>query len=146
MHFTFVTQEEHDREADLLDARLKLSRTVPGTKKLHSFVPVSVNRVEVKSFTASVNLRTEKVALVEGSAQSLPISVVGGYITVAYDELCWLGCVINTTQSERSITVRFLHPSIPSRSFVYPAHEDVMDIDPSDILTRVNPTTDTGRT
>eukprot|EP00731_Ephydatia_muelleri_P003574 Em0001g3574a len=51
MDFTFASQEEHDREASLLEERLKASRTVPGTQKLHSFVPLSNNTVEVKSFS-----------------------------------------------------------------------------------------------
>eukprot|EP00731_Ephydatia_muelleri_P034712 Em0073g9a len=145
MDFTFASQEEHDREASLLEERLKASRTVPGTQKLHSFVPLSNNTVEVKSFSNSGQSRIEKVALAAGNVQSLPISAMGGYVTVAYNESCWLGCVTNTNESQRAVTVMFLHPKIPAKSFVYPAQDDVMDVDPSDVLTRVSPTTDTGR-
>ena len=34
---------------------------------------------------------------------------------------------------------------IPAKSFVYPEHEDILGVDPDDILTRVNPTALTGR-
>ena len=49
---------------------------------------------------------------------------------------------------EHTATVTFLHPSIPSASFFYLKRKAVLDIDPSDILTRVHPTiaTATGRT
>ena len=74
---------------------------------------------------------------------SLPFSA----ITVAYDGSCCLGCVPNVNEQERAITVTFLHPSIPSASFFYPKRKNVLDIDPSDILTRVQPSiaTATGR-
>lgn len=48
-------------------------------------------------------------------------------------------------ESERAVTVTFFHPSIPARSYVYPEQEDIMVVDPSNILTRANPTTVTGR-
>ena len=48
MHFGFGTVDEHDQESKLLEAQLKMSRTIPGTQKLHSFVPQSTNTVEVK--------------------------------------------------------------------------------------------------
>ena len=44
-----------------------------------------------------------------------------------------------------TINITFLHPCIPAKSFVYPEHEDILGVDPDDILTRVNPTTPTGR-
>ena len=45
-----------------------------------------------------------------------------------------------------TINIIFLHPCIPAKSFVYPKCDDILDVDPSDILTRVNPTLLTGRT
>ena len=59
-----------------------------------------------------------------------------------------MGCVLNVNEQERAITVTFLHPSIPSASFFYPKRKDVLDIDPSDTLTCVQPSiaTATGRT
>ena len=66
-------------------------------------------------------------------------------MTVVYNEACWLGCVLSVG-SECVVTVKFLHPLLPSSSFVFPDQEDVMDIDPSDILTHVNPITATGKT
>ena len=64
---------------------------------------------------------------------------------VMYDGSCWLGCVLKVDEEGRTINLTFLHPCIPAKSFVYPTHEDILDMDPSDILTRVNPTTVTGR-
>ena len=77
---------------------------------------------------------------------TLPFKDIRGYVTVAYDASCWLGYVLNVDASLRAITVTFLHPCIPSASFLYPVRQDVVDVDPSDVLTLVNPVTATGRT
>ena len=56
--------------------------------------------------------------------------------------------MLNVNEQEHTITATFLHSSISSASFFYPKRKDVLDIDPSDILTRVQPSiaTATGRT
>ena len=40
---------------------------------------------------------------------------------------------------EHTVTMLFLHPCIPSPSFIYPEPPDIMDVDPSDILSKVEP-------
>ena len=42
--------------------------------------------------------------------------------------------------------IKFLHPSGPASSFTYPAKDDILMVKREDILTKVNPTTATGRT
>ena len=145
MHFGFATLSEHEQEAKVLEDRLKRSRTVPGTHQLHSVVPVSTTVVEVKSFSNSASPRKERVALGQ-TFNPLPFGAISGYVTVAYDGSCWLGCVFNVNEHEHTITTTFLHPSISATSFVYPDQQDILDIDPSDILTRVQPSTASGRT
>ena len=76
----------------------------------------------------------------------LPFAAISGYVTVIYDGLFWLGYVVGVEESDRVVTVKFLHPCIPAASFVFPARQDILDIDPSDTLTHVNPTTATGQT
>ena len=132
MHFGFVTLREHKEEAKLLEEQLILSRTVPGTHKLHSVVPVGGTIVEVKPYSSSASSRNKSATLCP-SITPLPFSAIGGYVTVAYDGSCWLGCVLNVNEQERAITVTFLRPSIPSASFFYPKRQDVLDIDPYDI-------------
>ena len=144
MHFGFATVDEHDQDSKLLEAWLKMSRTIPGTQKLHSFIQ-STNTVEVKQFSNSSTSRIEKVNFVE-AVNHLPFVAISGYITVLYNGSCWLGYILGSEESDHVVRVTFLHPCIPAASCVYPDHEDVLDIDPSDILTHVNPTTATGQT
>ena len=145
MYFGFATLSEHEQEAKVLEDRLKRSRTVPGTHQLHSVVLVSTTVVEVKSFSSSTSPRKERVALGQAFTP-LPFGGIGGYVTVAYDGSSWLGCVLNVNEQEHTITTTFLHPCIPATTFVYPEQKDILDIDPSDILTLVQPSTATGRT
>ena len=146
MRFCFVALGEHEQEAKLLDGRLARSRTVPGTQKLHCFIPISPNTLEVKLFSSSTVSRRERVEVGSEPVLTPQATAIGGYVTVAYVGECWLGCVVGANTSEHVITVTFLHPCIPASSFVYPEQEDVLDVDLSDVLTSVNATTATGRT
>ena len=148
MHFCFVELKEHDEEAKILEDRLSRSRTVPGTQKLHCFIPVSTNTVEVKLYSSSVVPRREKVVVGNAPVLSRHVTAIGVYVTVAYYGECWLDCVVGAHETEHAITItiKFLHPCIPASSFVYPEQEDLLDLDLSDVLTSVNATTATGRT
>ena len=94
MHFGFATQNEHEQEAKLLEDRLKQSRTVPGTQTVHSLIPVSSTAIKVKPFSSSTVSRIERVSLDHQTVAALPTSAIGGYVTVAYDGYCWIGCVL----------------------------------------------------
>ena len=37
------------------------------------------------------------------------VTAIGGYVTVAYNGECWLGCVVGAHETEHTITVKFLH-------------------------------------
>ena len=104
-------------------------RTVAGTQKLHCFIPVSANTVEVKLFSSSTVSRREKVEVGRTPVLSPRATAIGGYVTVAYDGESWLGCVVGAHETEHAITVKFLHPCIPAPCFVFPEQEDLLDID-----------------
>jgi len=52
-HFGYCNNEDYVREQSSLENRFELSRTIPGTRKLHSFVPISETTVEVKFYSTS---------------------------------------------------------------------------------------------
>ena len=88
--------------------------------------------------------RIERVCTAQ--IETFPLSSIKGLVTVAYiDGCCWLGCVKVDTEAG-VVEVNFLHPCLPAKSYVYPRHQDVLEIDPSDILALVSPSTATGRT
>ena len=45
IHFSHATLQEHKDEADFLAERFNYSRTVPGTRSFHSFIPISISSV-----------------------------------------------------------------------------------------------------
>lgn len=115
MYFAFATVGEHEQEAKLLDDRLKNSKTVPGTHQLHSIVPISTNTVEVRSFSSSTCSRTEKVTVAEGEvANSLPIGLIRGYVTVAYDASSWLGYIQSVDEPKRA-WLGYIRHSMPDQ-------------------------------
>lgn len=145
MHFAFATQMEHEQEEKSLAPRFELSRTIPGTHDIHCVKPLSLQLVEVKQFSTSSDSRTERTTI-SATAVTLPFSVIQGYVAVSYSGHCWLGYVLEANQAGQTITVTFLHPCIPSPSFVYPQAPDILQVDPSDILCILKPVTATGRT
>ena len=53
MNFSYVDNKEYEEEVQLLDARFSQSRTIPGTQRFHSFIPISKSIIEVKPYSSS---------------------------------------------------------------------------------------------
>ena len=60
---------------------------------------------------------------------------VKGYVTAIYDGAWWVACVTETNPEMQEVTLSFLHPRGPSRSFLYPHKADILAVHISDILT-----------
>ena len=71
---------------------------------------------------------------------------VKGYVTAIYDGAWWVACVTGTNPEMQEVTLSFLHPRGPSRSFLYPHKTDILTEHISVILTFVEPTTYPERT
>ena len=122
-----------------------MASTFAGTQKLHSFRPVDKETVIVKEFTSS---NEEYVKKVSSRCAESPVldEDIHGYVLVAYLNDWYLGTVTNKDPIQKTLTVNFLHPKGPSKSFKYPDKEDVLDEIPfSDVLAKVGATTATGR-
>ena len=66
-------------------------------------------------------------------------------MTCIYDGEWWLACVLEVDAENGEVKVTFLHPCGPSRSFKYPSVPDILVVPTTDLLTKVNPRTTTGR-
>ena len=88
--------------------------------------------------------RTERVTSAH-VPEPVPLSEIKSYVTVAYGGDFWLGYVTKVDMEPRLVEVNFLHPQLPANSYIYPRRQDILDVDPTDILTLVSPTTATGR-
>lgn len=73
----------------------------------------------------------------------LELDEIVGFITCLYDKEWWLGCVINTENED--IKISFLEPHGPAPFFKYPMVPDILLVNKTDVLTKVDPTKQTGR-
>ena len=140
--FEYSSLEEHKSEEAFLEERFKQSRTIPGTRKLHSFVPLSKSMVDTKMFSSSSNSKRQRVTV---SEDELTPEEITGFITCVYDKQWWVACVLQMDVDCEEVTVSFLHPHGPSTTFKYPKQPDILDIPFSDVLTKVDPRTSSGR-
>ena len=141
--FRFSSCSDYEQTKQMLEPRFASSRTVPGTRKLHSFIPISVDTVQVRPFSLSDNSKLEKVTIQE---TELEIDSISGYVTCEYNGEWWLAFVLAVDRENSEVKLTFLHPNGPSRSFKYPSTPDILFVPSSDILTKVEPRTPTGRT
>ena len=98
----------------------------------------------MREYSASCDFHTEAVQVVVSYQRNM--CDVKGYVTAIYDSAWWVACVTGTDPEMQEVTLSFLHPRGPSRSFVYSHKADKLTVHISDILTFVEPTTYTGRT
>ena len=69
VYFGYCSNEDV-RERSSMERRFQLSRTIPGTTKLHTFVPISNSTVEVRLYSASDAFRQERVTLAKNHIPS----------------------------------------------------------------------------
>ena len=142
-HFGYCTTAEYIEVQKKLESRFLSSRTIPGTRKLHSFIPILSESLRVRRYSASISYKEEKVSSAEEAAVQEQIS---GFVTCLCDGEWWLACVLEHNQDENRVKVTCLHPPGPSNSFKFPSYEDIRILPTNDILALVNPRTRSGRT
>ncbi len=138
---------EIEDEARLLSARLENSITIQGTQKLHAILPVngSTTHLVVKEFSSSQNAKKVDVSKLL-TRELLQWEDLNGYVTCKYDNQWWLAYILNKYEDRESVEISFLHPAGPSPSFTYPRRVDKLVVPRDALLTKVEPTTATGRT
>ena len=134
--FNFCTTEDHKSEEQLLEERFQQSRTIPGTRKLHSFVPLTKATVSTKAYSLSTASKEERVSILESE---LALEDISGFVACMYKDKWWVACVLQVDEDNNTVTVNFLHPQGPSRSFRYPITPDVLIIPAESILMKVDP-------
>ena len=113
-----------------------------------SFIPISTPSMPFSSLGAMKTTERVTSANITGNKEVLLLSSLKGYVTAAYEDSCWLGYVLKVDVND-GLEVNFLHPKLPAQSYtmyVYPQHQDILQVDPTDILTLVNPAIATGCT
>lgn len=142
--FEYCTLEDYQETEELLLPRHSEVKAITGTQKFHSFQPHTENQIHVKPYYFSLEGSLEYVTTVNLITPTDLETIHGGFVTVAYDDSWWLGCIEKKTNDIYKIN--FLHPKGPASSFYYPQPRDVLDVPGKTLLQTVDPTTATGRT
>lgn len=142
VHFEYCSSDDYKAEQKKLEDRFMKARTIPGTRKLHSFIPVSKGKLQVKAFSASDSSREERVTSTE---DDIPPESISGFVTCVVDGKWWLACVLHLSPDESQVKLMLLHPPGPSSSFKYPPTEHTVTVATRHILTIVDTRTRSGR-
>jgi hypothetical protein len=118
---------------------------VAGTHQYHAFVPISNTTLIAKKYSKVQDCSV--VAAAESRIQGQTIYLkVRGYIAIVYEDHWWPGYVLEKYEENEEFKIRFLHPHGPSPSFVFLPQPDELILLVSLILSKVAPTSETGRT
>ena len=142
MQFKYCTIDDYGQEEMFLEERLKVSRTISGTQKLHCFIPLSNTKILTKSFSSIA--KEERV--VHLHKIEIPIDEINGFVTAMHGDNWCLGCVLQVNQEDKTVRITTLIPNGPSQSYKYSVRERVISVSADDILTKVDPSISYGRT
>ena len=142
VYFEYCSNEEYEKEEQKLQQRFQKARTIPGTRKLHSYVPISVDKVQVRPFSTCTTFKEERVTL---GKPDIALESISGFVTCGCDGQWWLACVLLVHIKDSHVELTFLRAHGPCSSFKYPAVQDIRMVPAKDILTVADPSTRTGR-
>ena len=153
VQFKYCTIDDYGQEDIFLEERLKISRTIPGTQKLHCFIPLSNTKILTplsntkiltKSFSNLSIAKEERVFHLHKT--EIPIDEINAFVTAMHGDSWCLGCVLPVNQEDKTVRITTLIPNGPSQSYRYPVRERVISVSADDILTKVDPSTSYGGT
>ena len=142
----FLTCADWQTEEDLLCERFSIAKTIAGTQRLHGFKPLSKSILRAWEFSASSSAREVSVFKDTVREAKVEFRAIAGYIAVEYDGKWWIAYVNEIFPQSNEVSVNFLYPHGPSRSYFYSRRPDSLVVDVDDILVQLSPTTVTGRT
>lgn len=124
---------------------------MPGTREFHCFIPTGDKELNVKRISADNSSIQTTVFIQTAHAEKAP-SVrfsdldIGKYIGCTYDEKWWVGYILDKSEEENDLLVKFMHPHGPFISFHWPSREDKCWVPTQCVLCIIRvPTTSNGR-
>jgi hypothetical protein len=111
-----------------------------------AFLPISNTTLIAKKYSKAQDSSVMAVAESRNQSHTIPFETLRRYITVVYEDHCWLGYVLEKDGENEEFKIRFLHPHGPSPCFVFPSQPDELILPVSLILPMVTPISETERT
>ena len=131
--------------ADLED-RFAKSKTMPGTRSSHHFVPISCNKIANKLTSEDrefLQFDFDKSLTEEIAIKNIKCFL---YVNNIYHTFRWVGIVTEVNVHEGDLKIEFLHPHGPRKTFSWPSVADKCFVSVSNILCIITaPTTITGQ-
>ena len=117
VHFGYCSNEDYEGYDIISEQYFCQSCTILDTRKLHSFVLISSNKVRstVRVYSVSDTSKEERVTL---GRNGLPPELIADFVTCFCDGNWWLACVLEIIQVDSLVRLTFLHPHGPSSSFI----------------------------
>ena len=134
--FNYCSSEDYNSEEQLLEERFQQSRTIPGARKLHSFVPLTKATISTKVYSLSAASKVERVSVLESE---LAFDDISSFVVCVYEKEWWVACVLQLDEDKSAVKVNFLHPQGPSRSFRFPSTPDILTVPIESILIKIDP-------
>ncbi len=103
-----VTTAEWKSEELSLASRFDLAKTIAGTQRLHTFIPLSLTKMKVKEYSNSDSSMI--VSAVKSSALELSLGEIQRYVAVEYDENWWVAYVEELHPDTHDVSlISFIH-------------------------------------
>ena len=104
----YRTMDDYGQEEIFLEERLKISRTIPGTQKLHCFKSLSNTKILTRSFSNSSIAKEERAVHLHKT--EIPSDEINGFVTAMHDDNWCLGCVPQVNQEDKTVRNYHLNP------------------------------------
>ena len=119
--------------ADLKDCFAK-SKTVPGTRSSHHFVPISCNKIAHK--LTSEDREFLQFDFDKSLTKEIDIKNIKcfSYVSCIYNTFWWVGIVIEVNVYEGDLKIEFIHPHGPRKTLRWPSVADKCFVPVSNIL------------
>lgn len=122
-----------------LEERYATCSTIPGTRNHHCFIPQSLTtlqmrRVSFDNVFTNVNISTMQQNYTIPLASLSP----GIYIACVYDEKWFLGNIVEISEENQDILIKFMKQSISSNTFTWPHREDICWVPIMHVLCKIS--------
>ena len=136
INFYFLSKENLIEVRNGLEDRYAQGHSIPGTISYHIFSPENVGSIKFK-ITAEDQWYAGCYKFFDHQQQVLKFSI-GDYVAVKYDNLWWVGIILEDLAQEEELLIKFMHPNGPRQTFHWPKHEDILQVPKVDVLSKIS--------
>ena len=105
-HFGYCSKNDYEREQHHLEQWFHQSCTIPGTRKLHSFVPISKSNLRVSFYSTS---DTSQKGRVTWDKNDLPPESIAGFASCLCDGKWWFAGRLKSAKANISSSAHTDH-------------------------------------